>query len=45
MGGRHLRTALGKSAAEIVQKLPAPELLFVDLFLGAAHTRRKSETT
>jgi hypothetical protein len=42
--GRHLRADPRKPGAEIVQQFPAPELRFVDLFLGAAHIRRKSET-
>jgi hypothetical protein len=34
----------GKPTAIIIQQLPTAEFLLVDLFLGAAHTRRKSET-
>lgn len=40
--GRHLRADLGKSAAKIVQKLPTPELLFVDDGSGGGHGPIKS---
>jgi hypothetical protein len=30
--------------AEIIQQLPTAEFFLVDCFLGATHTRRKSES-
>ena len=43
--GWHRRANLGEPLAKVIQKLPTAEFFLVDDFLGATHTRSKSEIT
>jgi hypothetical protein len=43
VGRRHPGANFGEALAEIIQQLPALELLLIDLFLGPARTHRKPE--